>query len=378
MKKLKQLKRSNSQSSTSEGNLIPHDLLIDIFLRVPSESIARFRCVSKLWASTLRRQDFTDMFLKNSSSHPRLLFTVQVNGKLFFFSSPQTQNPEADSSLIATRYRTFSLKGCHYGICPPLRGLICFLGREKEDTPVICNPVTGEFLALPKTFRTFAKKYCGYDPIDKVFKVLCISEMSNHHQVLTVETRKDLIWRTIECKPHDSLLFGHGICIDGVLYYCARVDKESLLVSVIVCFDVRTEKFSFINIDDESMTLSSTLINYKGKLGVVKFTDSNQRCLCLWLLEDSEKHEFSKNICEFPLSWQEMDSRCYYDIVGTTAGTCDIVLSPCNLPDRLYVFYYNVERKTLARIEIQGQGLTFTNSVLHTFQDYVEDVKLIM
>ncbi|CAA7046202.1 unnamed protein product [Microthlaspi erraticum] len=378
MEKLEQLKISNTQqSSTSEGDPIPHDLLIDIFLRVPSESIARFRCVSKQWASILGRQDFTDMFLKNSTSHPRLLFTVHENGKLFFFSSPQAQNPEADSSLVATRYRTFSLNSHHHGICPPTRGWLCFRGRAFQDTPVIFNPATGEYLALPKT--TFARIYCGYDPIDKVSKVLCISVISNHHQVLTVETRKDLTWRTIECKPHDPSLCGHGICIDGVLYYCTRVHKENvLLVSKLVCFDVRSEKFSFLNIDDESMTLESTLINYKGKPGVVQFTDSDQSSLCLWLLEDAEKHEFSKHICEFPLWWEEMDSRPYYDIVGTTAGTCDILLSPYKLPDRLYVFYYNVERETLVRVEIQGQGLTFTNSILHTFQDYVEDVKLIM
>ncbi|CAA7046203.1 unnamed protein product [Microthlaspi erraticum] len=345
-----------------------------MFVRLPSESIARFHYLSKQWASTLGRQDFTDMFLKNSTSHPRLLFTVQVNGKLFFFSSPQARSPEADSSLVATRYRTFSLERYRHGICPPTRGWLCYRGREKEDTPVICNPATGEILALPKTNWTFARTYFGYDPMDKVFKVLCISAKSVQHQVLTVDTRRIIRWRWIVCKRHDPWLYGHGICIDGVLYYCARVHKESVLV----CFDVTSEKFSFINIDDGSMTLDSTLINYKGKLGLVQFKDSDQRSLCLWLLEDAEKHEFSKHICEFPLWWQDMDSRCSYDIVGTTAGTCDIVLSPCSLQDRLYVFYYNVERKTLVRIEIQGHGLKLTNSVLHTFQDYVEDVKLIM
>ncbi|KAJ4896765.1 F-box domain protein [Raphanus sativus] len=79
MKKLKQNvsedQRSNTQSLTPgrEYSNLPVDLLIDIFLRVSSKAIARLRCVSKLWSSILRRQDFTELFLTKSLTLPRLL-----------------------------------------------------------------------------------------------------------------------------------------------------------------------------------------------------------------------------------------------------------------------------------------------------------------
>ncbi|CAA7045649.1 unnamed protein product [Microthlaspi erraticum] len=61
----------------SEPTTIPTDLIIEIFSRLPGKSIARFRCLSKLWSSTLRRPFFTELFLTRSSGRPRLLFVLK-------------------------------------------------------------------------------------------------------------------------------------------------------------------------------------------------------------------------------------------------------------------------------------------------------------
>ena len=75
---------------------IPDDLIFEILLRLPAKCIARGRCLSKLWASILDRQEFTDHYLKRSSARPQLLFAFQDRCKVFFFSAPQDDN----SSLI--------------------------------------------------------------------------------------------------------------------------------------------------------------------------------------------------------------------------------------------------------------------------------------
>ena len=109
---------------------------------------------------------------------------------------------------------------------------------------------------------------------------------------------------------------------------------------MIVCFNVRSEKFSYIKMDDESTTGACTLINYKGKLGGVQFTDTGKRNLPLWLVEQDHagKYKWSSNIYELTLSFRG------FDIAGMT-GTSNIVLSTYYLSDPFYVFYYNVERK---------------------------------
>ncbi|KAF2613468.1 hypothetical protein F2Q70_00007679 [Brassica cretica] len=354
MKILKQLvpednltmSRSTTHSSTDEREytkpIIPVDLLIDIFSRLPLKHVARFRCLSKSWASILGSPYFTELFLTKSSNRPRLLFTVNSYGKLFFFSTPQiTQNPHANSSVVATWYKTHPWK------------------RHERTSSLLHG-------------RLSTAAYSN----------------TNRAWVLTLETGK-LLWRMIECKYHyvmfrdPTYTHRHMICIDGVLYYLACINIIDISHSTdfaIVCFDVKSEKFSFINIDDESMYRGgSTLINYKGRLGVVQFTDY-ERTLCLWLLEDAAGiNKWSTNIYELPLSWKHPCTE-NFQIVGMTR-TCDIVLSPCKFSDPFYVFYYNVERKTLARTEIQGlqglQELKCDRPLVYIFPDYVEDLRLM-
>ncbi|CAA7031231.1 unnamed protein product [Microthlaspi erraticum] len=57
-------------------NSIPIDLVLEIFSRLPPNSIARCCCVSKQWRYMLQSQDFTKLFLTRSSARPRLLFVM--------------------------------------------------------------------------------------------------------------------------------------------------------------------------------------------------------------------------------------------------------------------------------------------------------------
>ncbi|CAG7880448.1 unnamed protein product [Brassica rapa] len=74
----------------------------------------------------------------------------------------------------------------------------------------------------------------------------------------------------IECSiPHQPTY--DGICIDGCLYYQAIVDRGSR-VSAIICFDVRSEKFSFIKKAlGAALWRESTLVDYKGRLGTLTY-----------------------------------------------------------------------------------------------------------
>lgn len=175
MKKLKQNvsedQRPNTQSLTPgrEYSNLPVDLLIDIFLSVSSKAIARLRCVSKLWSSILRRQDFTELFLTKSLTLPRLLFAFQLDDKLFFSSSLQTPKWDKTSSPVIVDHQTYfpkknaiSSTDYHH-----LNGLIC-RQDQRPRSAVICNPSTGESLTLPEVSTKGIDKrsyFIGYDPI---------------------------------------------------------------------------------------------------------------------------------------------------------------------------------------------------------------------
>ncbi|CAL9242021.1 unnamed protein product [Arabidopsis halleri] len=97
--------QSKSSKNERENSLpIPVDLIIEIFSRLPFKSIGRCRCVSKHWGSILRRPDFTELFFSMALARPQLLFAYLIDSKLVFYSVPQPQNPNENSSPLAATY----------------------------------------------------------------------------------------------------------------------------------------------------------------------------------------------------------------------------------------------------------------------------------
>ncbi|XP_019082540.1 PREDICTED: F-box protein DOR-like [Camelina sativa] len=392
---------SHSTSSDENSESIPIDLIIDIFLRLPVKSIARCRCVSKLWEKSLRLPYFTELYLTRSSAHPRLLFVCEIYNELLSFSTPQTQNLcESSSSSVAPSYHhmKFPLYSC-YGIISPINGLVFTSGRQilkgrkiSKLVSVICNPSTGESLTLPKPQtrkKISIRSYFGYDPIEKQFKVLSMTRSGDgsykEHQVLTLGTENPT-WRMIDCGiTHRLSSFDDVICINGLMYF---LDSDHM----IVCFDVRSEKFSFIktSFDRSSRTV---MINYNGKLASLmsegciynsgrgrrfdNYITGTSTSLEMWVLEDAGKHEWSKHIYELPPLWKNVLEK--HTFVGV-AGTNELVLSPCYASHPFYVFYYNFETKTIRRVEIEGSFKELTSNrffEVSILLGHVEDVKLM-
>ncbi|KAL0671020.1 hypothetical protein Bca4012_033724 [Brassica carinata] len=376
--------RRNTRSKTLEDGRdnslpFPIDVIMEIFSRLPVKSIAICRCVSKTWSSVLRRKDFTELFLSRSRTLPKLLLAYKKGGELFFFSAPQPQNPDASSSPVVATYHMklsfdayfrrnsgFQISGLDQGLV----GLTdqWFLRGSKYSAPVICNPSTGQLF--------------GYDPIDKQVKVLSLSGepnmVSEEYQIMTLGMGK-LFQRMINCgrfllcNPHFK-----GICINGVLYY-PSVDfpRGSYLL---VCFDVRSEKLTFIN-DDNFIIMVGTMINYNGKLGFLlsvksDYVDESSTSVNLWVLEDIEKQEWSEHIYVLPHLWKDIVGRASLSFVGMTRAN-EIVMQPLAYPPTpLYLIYFNIERNTVVRVAIQGMDGSGCAHV-KIFLDHVENVKLL-
>ncbi|CAN6874147.1 unnamed protein product [Brassica oleracea] len=334
------------------GPPIPDDLLMEIFSRVPAKSIARFRCVSKFLASIFCRPDFTDLFLTMSLTRPRFLFALEADKTLFLYSAPQPHNPNDNSSLVATPYQTLIFPE-YIGFDNPrtLCGLV--LHRKMR---VICNPATGEFLTLPNVLKenilpngnpaVIAATYLGYDRIGKRFKVFRMTPSRdgrpNTHQVLTLESGK-LLWRMVECKFHfvPTLALATHICINGVLYFKAKLGKST----VIVCFDVRSEKFGFINTNE----------------------DMEQGLVCELKSLDFFNYKDEKMVR-------------HIKFVGVT-GRGEIVYSPrpFHPVNRYFVVFYNVESKTFRRVKVEGLEVEEgeKNHFKSTLIGYVENLEFM-
>ncbi|CAA7018513.1 unnamed protein product [Microthlaspi erraticum] len=207
---MKRLKKNDSEFQ------IPADLLIDISLRCPSKSIARFRCVSKFWFSVLGRPEFTESFLTKSLTRPRLLFAFEVDGRLFFSSSLQVPNPkDKTSSLVVVDHQTSFPTGGSSNEFHHLNGLVYRQEQRKtQSVLVICHPSTGTSLTLldAKTEKLVKRNYLiGYDPMEQRFKLLSITcplvniyNVPQEHRVVTLGNGEHLgtanliiLWREI-------------------------------------------------------------------------------------------------------------------------------------------------------------------------------------
>ncbi|ESQ56094.1 hypothetical protein EUTSA_v10025406mg [Eutrema salsugineum] len=366
-------RKSEEDGRESSSSLpIPIELFVDIFSRLPLKSIATCRCVSKLWSSIFRRPDFTELFLTKSSARPQILFAGTSDGELFFSSSSPPKVPVSNSSpLVPNHLARFNFDS-FCAIRGIVRSLVCvqhlrILDGQKEVVVVICNPSTGQSLTSPKlkTSRIGVRSYFGYDPIGKQYKVLSMTQPSvngfamegEEHQVLTLGGAGNLSWRMIEC------------CIPTF------------------CFDIRSEKFSFIKETVEN-AVDGTMINCNGKLGLIMSKDKKgwfssgaerrSKRFVLWVLENLEEQEWSEHIYVLPAVWERIvrDEEELLCFAGVSQANEIVLLSTEGFYDhRPYLLYFSLERNTLVRVDIQETG------VLHyerhrPYIDHVEDVKL--
>ncbi|EFH69918.1 hypothetical protein ARALYDRAFT_890668 [Arabidopsis lyrata subsp. lyrata] len=265
-------------------------------------------------------------------------------------------------------------------------GLIYFhnmrIPREDEDEKrVLCDPLTGQYVILPELRVGHSCSYLGFDPIDKEFKVLFmntsdyIASNDVDHYILTLGTGK-LKWRKIRC-PFTHEPVWNRICINGVLYYLAI--SSNGLPYVLVCFDVRSEKFKLLDI--EYRYGFDGLINYKGKLCGINLKYAYHGGfpvkLTMRVLEDVEKPEWSKHDYSLWVESKVVKVNNNLSVSGMTA-TGDIVLSMKYVSNPCYIFYFNPERNTLQvqSVEIQGLGANRDCISYYAFVDYVEDLSV--
>ncbi|XP_010504690.1 PREDICTED: F-box protein At3g57580-like isoform X3 [Camelina sativa] len=361
---------------------LPTDLILEIFTRLPSKYVAKFRTLSKHWASTLRSSDFKKLFLARSSARPRLLFGVEryQHNEWFFFSSRQPQNRRYEKSLLLD-YHTKVTGDVSSFVCSYASGLIYFpfVRIIEKDTPLICNPITGMYEGYEVMKYSRSHGFLGFDPIDEQFKVL------DQDSILTIGSG-EVNWRTKDisfdgCYDRCSIA---GICINGVLFYLAITYGPRSFV--LVRFDVRSEEFNFIDaacFNDHLKHLSGlSLVNSKGKLGVVNcnFADAGGRRtveLCMSVLEDVETQEWVKYVYTLPQN--EVLESCEFKVAGV-AATGDFVLCMKYTCNPYFVFYFNPEKNTLQSVEIHGFGAELEavedRGEVYAFVDHVEDLSV--
>ncbi|CAA7048022.1 unnamed protein product [Microthlaspi erraticum] len=282
----------------------------------------------QMWSSIIRTQGFIDSYYAMSSAtRPRFIVALSSSSyvkdhakRLFIFSGEECSS--SSSYVSANLDMTIpSLRLAHGYTCPSVHGFVsCCHGLQFTISLI---PVACEY---------------GYDG----FIIIRLGGGGGGG----AQSRS-----AVTSPPYRPL--SKGLCIDGFLYYGAVTQSET---PVIMCFDVRNENISFITTPKDVLHLdrNSVLIEYKGKLAAIvgHCLPFNFRGFDLWILEDVKKHEWSKQTFELPYCLLDMTSP------GTNKAG-EIIFAPLklsldNLRPFFYIVVYNVARKDVRRVRIQG------------------------
>ncbi|XP_010495206.1 PREDICTED: F-box protein At4g11590-like [Camelina sativa] len=393
-KKLKAEKDSQALATSKKGNedVVPLDLAIEIFRRLPWKSVARFLRLSKSWEKMIRSRDFMTSYPFRSSTQPRLLVVfVDLDRKRerqdWYFFSPSSSSTSSLSRVScpfpdpeAVEYHS------HY-----VNGLIS-LGYGLEKT--ITNPSTGKSKTLPivkrlKTSSMVATSFFGYDPVNDKYKVLvlCMKEKtqrpglhdlkhsSHQHQVFTLGAKKEA-WKQITYRiPHTPL--SNSVCIDGVLYYIAKTGAEFQLS--LMRFDLGSEQLDLFTslsaaINPIRVDVSSTLISYEGKVALpMKFSAYN---FDVWVMDQHAKEHgwLKKSFSIEP--WKSLPQLDRLHIRGTTQ-TGEFILAPRYYSDEFNVIHYNPDTESFrsTKVEVyEDHEFKRRGTRALVFSDYVESL----
>ncbi|KAF8097329.1 hypothetical protein N665_0291s0037 [Sinapis alba] len=333
---------------------LPLELISEILSKLPTKSVGRFRCVSKLWASITSDPYFINKFeTRSTKEKPSLLFTFKRSDRLFVFSIPQDRHtpnqPHSISSQPVHSYHMRYPKHCSFLPKESVHGLICFANQSK---PMIWNPTIRKFLTLIwKGLMVFL----AYDPVNAKHKVLCMpsNETIDECRVFTLGSAQES-WRKIKTN-HKYLLRSYDTsyaCINGVLYYKAYPDQTENVSTIIMSFDVRSEKFHMIKFPWNNIRYCGELRLYEGMLACFRSNYPGQG-ITLWILQDAEKHVWSRKNFQTPFSYYDQSLKTVCNLTGIT-DSGELVYVRERFYKLFYVLYYDPKGNRFHRVEYEG------------------------
>ncbi|KAF7067616.1 hypothetical protein CFC21_073483 [Triticum aestivum] len=281
------------------GGEIPSELLQEILVKLPTKDVARSRCVSRLWRGVVSDPSFRSL---HAATH------VAPAAEVLLVS--ETREPDEASFFLTSSGKARAMRSVAipsgYGLTNVCNGLLCFVHRHNADAPaVVCNPVTGEKLALPeapplaaegKTQHLFA---LGFTPPTNEYKLFRLSST-----VVDVYTLGDAGgWRrhTDLSLPHPTKITAWAPrLIGGKLYLLTTGWNRVLVVDVATetCRAHRLPAQMIIAYDERIPRVGAFELD--GRLCFALHTDSTPTALQFWVMsppEDGKQLRWDRHCC---------------------------------------------------------------------------------
>ncbi|KAK8576218.1 hypothetical protein V6N13_090695 [Hibiscus sabdariffa] len=209
---------SSRLGQKNHGVVVPHDLILDIFVRLPIKSLVRFKYLSKQWFQLLTDPCFSD----RRKQFPRFV-------------------------TASSAYGNKMLNSCD--------GLLCLYGPSHVT---VINPVTVEYRCLYIRDRwcyPHERLAIGRDPVTKRYKIVRVSpDVSKTGQVghrdicevFILDPNWERDWKTIGEVPYRIDALSRSVYVDGAIYWFTDEINHLNKTELIVMFDLHIEQFQAI------------------------------------------------------------------------------------------------------------------------------------
>ncbi|CAA7061293.1 unnamed protein product [Microthlaspi erraticum] len=362
---------SRRLSETRPDIQLPMDLVTEILTRLPTKSLMRFKCVSKLWSSLIRSQYFNRCFLKVPSQQQHLYICLSDSrdnrNSIILSSSAPLTTPTA-STFVVNNDVAIQCRG--YYSRQNVNGFMC--NSYSKAMPRMYNPTTRQLVTLPAIYsepQEHSRFFYGFghDPVNDQSKVICSARTSSGFPSYTriseywvLDLKPGASWKKVTpasvdfCLDHVPLL-KPGLSFNGVIYSLGLIHDIHANNYVVVSFDIGSEEFRTIQIPSiEGLIKDVTLIEYGGKLTVFDHTHlTNEGKFFLWVLEDAGNKEWSRKTLVLKPTQLHLVNDIIFTVKGTTQSG-KVLLIPDLLLSPFHILCYDLQNNDMRKIDIIG------------------------
>lgn len=314
----KKLKSPFEESSVGDLggdiSLLPIDIALDIFARLPIKDLKRCMRVKSSWYKTLHSRYFTKIHHEKSAfrSSRSISFIVhdlsaddpQIHHDLYLVDFEISGDFVTSYCIIPLTTR-FKYMNVDYEIVGCSKGLICFFEPSISDPIYLCNPVLGEYMTLPPTTEHPDMDIIsgfGFDASTgtcKVVRLLCltINDIDDDDiwydleaEVYTVGSKG---WKKLGVVPYPPRGDKPGLFLNGALHWmCDRRQCQEEPFGI-VSFNLATEKFSLIqpphgygSDEIDSEIEDGQLFDIKILKGEICYLDQREDRVMAWAMKE--------------------------------------------------------------------------------------------
>ncbi|PIA61324.1 hypothetical protein AQUCO_00300694v1 [Aquilegia coerulea] len=279
-------------SSDIENGFFPDEVILQILARLPIKPLFRFKCVCKLWYKFPSNKYFIQLYNQVSLSNPMVLVEIM---KSFYVQSGyicvDRLRGVSEFSLEFLKDRVKVRASCN--------GLLCCASVPNKGVYYVCNPMTRDYIMLP---RTRERPMTRFHPDDEATLVgLAFHTSTCKFNVVLAGFYRPFGRRPLDsfiCLVFDSEINAWRRSISSRTEEFTHMNKNQVVYSngsihwltysclYILALDLANDMWRKIPLPDQIVGGSGNrlhLLELDGSVSVIRISDS---WMSIWVLKD--------------------------------------------------------------------------------------------